>query len=144
MGTHAGNDALVAFAKLHDLDVIIHQLHQPILTISGANIPNNAQKLHIAYHNGEHYSSVRRVETKTTVPTEYQVGKPRGKIDSKEKHKGSLRKTVISSSNGSNHVDDVPELRVVEDTHHKLMKARDKQTSGSIPREVNSLGHKVQ
>ena len=138
-GTHAGNDAIVAFAKIYDLNVIIHQLDQPTLTISGAKTANTARKLHIAYHNGEHYSSVRRVETKTTVPTKYQVGKPRGKMDTKEQHRGIQGKTVTSSPNGTNHVDDVPRLKVVEETHHKLEKAGEHtQTSGSIPREENS------
>ena len=35
-GTHAGNDAIVTFAKLHHLNVAVHQLNQPILMIHGA------------------------------------------------------------------------------------------------------------
>ena len=66
-GTHAGNDAIVAFAKLHHLNVAIHQLNQPILMIHGAKDSTIARELHIAYHNEEHYSSVRRIDAKTTV-----------------------------------------------------------------------------
>ena len=34
MGTYAGNDAIVAFAKLYGLNVVIHQLNSPIWTVS--------------------------------------------------------------------------------------------------------------
>ena len=59
IGTHAGNDAIVAFAKIHSLNVVIHQLDRPTLIISGAKVSKTAQEVHIAYHNGEHYSSLR-------------------------------------------------------------------------------------
>ena len=140
-GAHVGNDALVAFAKIHDLNVVIHQMDQPTLMISGAKVSKTAQQLHIAYHNGEHYSSVKRINVKTPAPKS-QLGEPRRKIDIQEQHKGSHRKTT-SSSGRSNHRDDVPKLNGVKETHHKLKKAGDKQTSGSIPREEYSLGHKV-
>ena len=63
-GTHAGNDAIVAFAELHHLNVAIHQLSQPILMIHGVKDSTIARELRIAYHNGEHYSSVRRIDAK--------------------------------------------------------------------------------
>lgn len=34
LGTHAGNDAIVAFAKLHNVNVIIHQLNGKPLMVS--------------------------------------------------------------------------------------------------------------
>ena len=142
MGTHAGNDAIVAFAELHNLSVIIHQLDQPILTISGAKVLETAQELHIAYHNGEHYSSVKRINVKTPVPKS-QVGEPRRKMDIQEQHEGSHRKTEASSSARSNHRDDVPKLNHVKETHHNVMEAGDNQTSGSIPREDYCLRYKV-
>ena len=142
MGTHAGNDAIVAFAKIHDLNVVIHQLDQPTLIISGAEGSKTAGKLHIAYHNGEHYSSVRRINVKTPVPKS-QVGEQGRKMDTQEKYKGSHKKIEASSSVRCNHRDDIPQLNDVKKTHHKLKKAGDKQTSGSIPREEYSLGHKV-
>ena len=127
MGTHAGNDAIVAFAKLHDLSVIIHQLDQPILTISGAKVVETAQELHIAYHNGEHYSSVRRIEARTTTPIKSQLGLSRDKMDVKEQPKGIHRKTEASSSARSNHRDDVPKLNGVKEIHqYKLEKTGDK------------------
>ena len=66
-GTHVGNDAIVAFAKQHHLNVAIHQLSQPILMIHGAKDSTIARELHIANHKGEHYSSVRKIDVKTTV-----------------------------------------------------------------------------
>ena len=143
MGTHAGNDAIVAFAKIHDLTVIIHQPDQPILIISGTKVSKTAWELHIAYHNGEHYSSVRRINVKTPA-LKSQVGEPRRQMDIQEQHKGSHRESEASSSARSNHRDDISKLNDVKRTHHyKLKKAGDKQTSGSIPREEYSLGHKV-
>ena len=114
MGTHAGNDAIVAFAKLHDLSVIIHQLDQPILTISGANVLETAQELHIAYHNREHYSSVRRIEARTTTPIKSQLRLSRDEMDVKEQTESSHWKTEASSSGRSNYRDNVPKLRWCE------------------------------
>ena len=44
-GTHAGNDVIVVFAKLHHLNVAINQLNQPILMIHGAKDSTIVQKL---------------------------------------------------------------------------------------------------
>lgn len=58
-GTYAGQDALVAFARLHGVNIIIHQLNRPLWKIQGSE-NCSASELHLSYHNGEHYSSVRR------------------------------------------------------------------------------------
>ncbi|VDO36022.1 unnamed protein product [Onchocerca flexuosa] len=58
-GTYAGQDALVAFARLHEVNIIIHQLNRPLWKIQGSE-DSNAPEVHLSYHNGEHYSSVRR------------------------------------------------------------------------------------
>lgn len=58
-GTYAGQDALVAFARLHEVNIIIHQLNRPLWKIQGSE-DDGAPELHLSYHNGEHYSSVRR------------------------------------------------------------------------------------
>ena len=34
-GTYAGNDAIVAFARNHDLNIVIHQLFAPVWIVSG-------------------------------------------------------------------------------------------------------------
>ncbi|KHN73454.1 OTU domain-containing protein 3 [Toxocara canis] len=58
-GTYAGQDALVAFARLHKVNIVIHQLNSPLWQIQGCEGEPTAE-LHLSYHNGEHYSSVRR------------------------------------------------------------------------------------
>jgi hypothetical protein len=61
-GTHAGNDAIVAFAGSHEAVVVVHQLNVPLYHIG----PHGREKsrlplreLHVAYHNGDHYDSIR-------------------------------------------------------------------------------------
>jgi len=61
VGTFGGNDSIVAFARLHDLTVVIHQLDKPLWQIHGGREGAPGQKeAHISYHNGDHYNSVRR------------------------------------------------------------------------------------
>ncbi|KAH3827282.1 OTU domain-containing protein 3-like [Dreissena polymorpha] len=74
MGTYAGNDAIVAFSRLHKLNIIIHQLNSPFLLIQGPDsCSSTTRQLHIAYHNGDHYSSVRRVGDNTESPTNIRL-----------------------------------------------------------------------
>lgn len=74
LGTYAGNDAIVAFARLHQVNVIIHQLNSPFLMIQGvAKTSPTTRQLHIAYHNGDHYSSVRKSGDNTESPTNIRL-----------------------------------------------------------------------
>ena len=172
-GTHAGNDAIVAFAKLHHLNVVIHQLNQPILTIRGVQDSTFAQELHIAYHNGEHYSSVRRIDAK---PTVYHDGlsSAHAKEDmhshkeDQSSHQSShqqdltkprMRKTRSQVDIEKLHTDsqrktktslprshnqaNVPKLNNFLVTHYEVKETVDKQTLGSFPRDKNSLGQKT-
>lgn len=68
-GTYAGNDALVAFARLHKLNIVIHQLDSNPWQIGGDLAAAGAPQLHLAYHNGEHYSSIRRLGDRTPSPS---------------------------------------------------------------------------
>ena len=61
-GVYAGNDAIVAFARQHGLDVVIHQLDAPRWEVRGAGPVPRA--VHLAYLHGEHYCSVRPVGDK--------------------------------------------------------------------------------
>ena len=61
-GTFAGNDSIVAFARLHDITVVIHQLNKPLWQIHGGKGGGAGRsEVHISYHNGDHYNSVRRM-----------------------------------------------------------------------------------
>lgn len=64
-GTYAGNDSLVAFARHYQVTICIHQLNEPLWQIHGKQNPEESSsgdlpELHISYHNGDHYNSVRR------------------------------------------------------------------------------------
>ena len=69
-GTYADNGCLVAFARLYQLNINIHQLAMPIWTISGVDKKMQPiRELHLSYHNGEHYSSIRPLGDNSRTPT---------------------------------------------------------------------------
>jgi len=70
LGTYGGNDSIVAFARNNGVDIVIHQLNNPRWVIHGSEFSKNPKimELHLAYHNGEHYSSVRRSSDPDTGP----------------------------------------------------------------------------
>jgi len=70
LSTYGGNDSIVAFARNHGVNIVIHQLNEPRWVIYGGDYSKNGQarELHISYHNGEHYSSVRCINDNTTEP----------------------------------------------------------------------------
>jgi len=72
MGTYAGQDALVAFARLHRVSIMIHQLNSPLWLIEGGDGGCDGE-LHLSYHNGEHYSSVRRAGDCTDEPAQIRL-----------------------------------------------------------------------
>ncbi|NXE96840.1 OTUD3 protein, partial [Menura novaehollandiae] len=66
-GTFAGNDAIVAFARNNQMNVVIHQLNAPLWQIRGTD-KSNVRELHIAYRYGEHYDSVRTINDDSEAP----------------------------------------------------------------------------
>ena len=70
LSTYGGNDSIVAFARNHGVNIVIHQLNEPRWVIYGADYCMSGQvhELHISYHNGEHYSSVRHISDNSTEP----------------------------------------------------------------------------
>lgn len=75
-GTFAGNDALVALARYLKISIVIHQAGQPVWQINGS--PDDSVKsrqIHLSYHNGEHYNSVRRVGDHSNSPSTIVCGK---------------------------------------------------------------------
>ncbi|NXE13543.1 OTUD3 protein, partial [Lophotis ruficrista] len=71
-GTFAGNDAIVAFARNNQMNVVIHQLNAPLWQIRGTD-KNDVRELHIAYRYGEHYDSVRRINDDSEAPAYLQM-----------------------------------------------------------------------
>ncbi|NXU56133.1 OTUD3 protein, partial [Turnix velox] len=71
-GTFAGNDAIVAFARNNQMNVVIHQLNAPLWQIQGTD-RKGARELHIAYRYGEHYDSVRRINDDSEAPANLQM-----------------------------------------------------------------------
>lgn len=63
-GTFGGNDSIVAFSRCYGVNVVIHQLNERCWVIQGEDYRKTGdpfRELHISYHNGDHYSSVRRI-----------------------------------------------------------------------------------
>ena len=139
-------------------------MSQPILMIHGAKDSTIARELHIAYHNGEHYSSVRRIDAKTTVhhkdrlasrhtegnrcsqykdQSSHQMGKPRSQMDIKKQHKDSQRKTETSWSRRNSNQAGVPKLSKGQEIHQEVKKTIHKHVPGSVPRDENSLGQET-
>ncbi|XP_051947470.1 OTU domain-containing protein 3-like [Xyrauchen texanus] len=67
LGTFAGNDAIVAFARSQQVKVVIHQLNAPLWEINGTEKPS-CRELHIAYRYGDHYDSVRKIGDNSESP----------------------------------------------------------------------------
>ncbi|CAF2241926.1 unnamed protein product [Rotaria magnacalcarata] len=63
-GTFGGNECLVAFSRLFDARICIHQLNQPVWMVCFFEPPQH--EIHISYHDYEHYSSVRKLGDHTS------------------------------------------------------------------------------
>ncbi|XP_065594206.1 OTU domain-containing protein 3 [Cyrtonyx montezumae] len=86
-GTFAGNDAIVAFARNNQINVVIHQLNAPLWQIQGTD-KSNARELHIAYQHGEHYDSVRRINDDSEAPAYLRMEMlPRSDLNEEEEIK---------------------------------------------------------
>ncbi|XP_016134734.1 OTU domain-containing protein 3-like [Sinocyclocheilus grahami] len=72
LGTFAGNDAIVAFARSQQLKVVIHQLNAPLWEINGTEKPSS-RELHIAYRYGDHYDSVRKTGDNSESPAHLRI-----------------------------------------------------------------------
>jgi len=95
-GTYGGNDSIVAFARLHKLTVVIHQLDSPAWEVHGETVnktPSSkslVRQLHISYHNGDHYASVRSINDNSDSPANVhmtlQAPAPSDTQSSRNKH----------------------------------------------------------
>ncbi|XP_068018955.1 OTU domain-containing protein 3 [Melanerpes formicivorus] len=133
-GTFAGNDAIVAFARNHQLNVVIHQLNAPLWQIRGTE-QSSVRELHIAYRDGEHYDSVRRINDDSEAPAnlqmemlpkndsdkEEEVKAPRG--DSEEETEGELEDAVQKVCNATGCADVELVSRVLEEEDYSVESA---------------------
>ena len=103
-GTYADNGCLVAFARLFNVDINIHQLNLDIWTIHGSDMAHQSngrdglhrkellRQLHLSYHNGEHYSSIRPIGDKSTKPSNINISE----TEKKNNHTCTKSKQVIN------------------------------------------------
>ncbi|NXD86670.1 OTUD3 protein, partial [Halcyon senegalensis] len=127
-GTFAGNDAIVAFARNNQMNVVIHQLNAPLWQIRGTD-QSNVRELHIAYRYGEHYDSVRRINDDSEAPAYLQMemlcktqsnkeqdGKPR-KGDSEDETEVEMEDAIqkVCQATGCLDIDLISQILEVED-----------------------------
>ncbi|NXC24257.1 OTUD3 protein, partial [Campylorhamphus procurvoides] len=127
-GTFAGNDAIVAFARNNQINVVIHQLNAPLWQIRGTD-KSNVRELHIAYRHGEHYDSVRRINDDLEAPAHLQMEmlckndtnkaeevKPQ-KDDSEDETEGEMEDAVqkVCNATGCSDIDLVSHVLEVQD-----------------------------
>ncbi|NXO43259.1 OTUD3 protein, partial [Locustella ochotensis] len=127
-GTFAGNDAIVAFARNNQMNVVIHQLNAPLWQIRGTD-RSDARELHIAYRHGEHYDSVRRISDDAEAPAclrmemlskndlnKAEEVKPQ-KGDSEDETEAEMEDAVqkVCSATGCSDIDLVSHILEVED-----------------------------
>ncbi|KAE8594672.1 hypothetical protein XENTR_v10019742 [Xenopus tropicalis] len=106
-GTFAGNDAIVAFARNNQVNVVIHQLNNPLWHIRGSD-KADSRELHIAYRYGEHYDSVRRINDNAEMPANLQT-----EMLSKDKanQRSRQKKPSVSDDRSELHDDAVQKVR---------------------------------
>lgn len=99
LGTYGGNECIVAFARLHSMTVVIHQLNTPLWTICGIEGSQKTQKeLHVSYHNGDHYNSVRKCGGPTNAPSNIKLA-----VAEKEDKKPKNTEKCIRVNGGYSH-----------------------------------------
>jgi hypothetical protein len=83
----------VAFARLFQVDINIHQLDLEIWTINGSDMALNGhlkkglvRQLHLSYHNGEHYSSIRPIGDNSKNPTNITINEHENSKKSSQHH----------------------------------------------------------
>ncbi|XP_068097852.1 OTU domain-containing protein 3 [Hyperolius riggenbachi] len=89
-GTFAGNDAIVAFARNNQVNIVIHQLNNPLWHIRGSD-KANVRELHIAYRYGEHYDSVRHTNDNAETPANLQT-----EMHSKDESNWKVKKSNLT------------------------------------------------
>jgi OTU domain-containing protein 3 len=107
-GVYGGNMEIVAFARLHNVDIAVHQPGSPVYTIRGGmdGKETNRPLLHVAYHSWEHYSSIRNLNGPLTGPPDIQVQEKKAEM-SQEPTKMELS---IMKTTGCNNLERIRDL----------------------------------
>ncbi|XP_067945846.1 OTU domain-containing protein 3-like isoform X2 [Watersipora subatra] len=95
-GTFAGNDSLVAFARLHRVTIVVHQLDSASFSIDGCDNNEGVAELHLTYHHGEHYSSIRRLGDRSSTPARIKFSR----TQTNDTESQSYQMEIISRSTG--------------------------------------------
>jgi len=90
-------------AKFHRVEIIIHQANQAVWNIDGATEQTTGQKrqLHIAYHDWEHYSSVRPKKDFSKEPAWLRISddqSDRTKPEPQSEHENYDKDPVVSET----------------------------------------------
>ncbi|XP_072046870.1 OTU domain-containing protein 3-like [Amphiura filiformis] len=96
-GTYAGNDSIVAFARKNKVNVVIHQLNNPVWKITGSDAAGTIE-LHISYHNGDHYSSVRKYGDKSGNPTNFKTDNHKKRTDKPFQESSNTASSPVASA----------------------------------------------
>eukprot|EP01118_Nematostelium_gracile_P004654 TRINITY_DN15518_c0_g1_i1.p1 TRINITY_DN15518_c0_g1~~TRINITY_DN15518_c0_g1_i1.p1 ORF type:complete len:174 (+),score=44.85 TRINITY_DN15518_c0_g1_i1:3-524(+) len=72
--TWGGHIELQAMSVLHQVNIVVHQLATPRWEI--ANFPGN-RSIHLSYHRGDHYASIRPLGQYTGIPEPVDLNRPR-------------------------------------------------------------------
>jgi len=103
-GTFAGNDSIVAFARKHCLTVVIHQLNKPLWQIHGGpgGSPGESE-VHISYHNGDHYNSVRRIGDPGNTPSKLRLCLSNTSVNNCDNYRGQDNEDLSDSGQESDY-----------------------------------------
>ena len=81
----------MAFSRLQGVSVVIHQLNEALWRVDPAENTPAETEIHISYHNGDHYNSVRHLDEKRglKIPAGIRI-----QTTPKSKHKDYNKKQV--------------------------------------------------
>ena len=90
----------MAFARLKNVSVVIHQLNEPLWQVHGSSDGATPceREVHISYHNGDHYNSVRRIgEVNSSDPPNIKISVQEGKGTASQRKSRSRSKSKSPS-----------------------------------------------
>lgn len=73
-GTWGGHLELQAMSLVYQVNIVIHQLDQPRWEVN--NFGAEQRSIHLSYHRGDHYASIRNVGQPNGVPNVIITSRP--------------------------------------------------------------------